>query len=63
MVSDSDHANRSLSLLLAGQSGQRETVAAPVQILLQPPATQPSPEWPHSCPGGPQLDSDAVPEV
>ena len=54
MGPDRDHADRPLSLVLAGQSLKRETV---VQTLLQPISTESSVRWLHPCRGGAELDS------
>lgn len=57
MVPDRYHADRPLSLVLAGQSIKHETLAAAVQTLLQPSSAEPSVRRSDSCRGGVQLDS------
>ena len=57
MVPDGHDADRPLSLVLAGQSIQRETVAATVQTLLQPKSAESGIRWPHARQRGAELDS------
>jgi len=57
VVPDWDHANRPLSLLLAGQSIQRETVATTLQTPLKPRTTEPSTRRTNASGGSPELDS------
>ena len=57
VVSNGDDADRPLSLVLAGQSSKRETVAPAVQTLLQPLSTEPGIRRRNSCRGGAELDS------
>ena len=60
MVPDHDHADRPLSLVLVGQSGEREAVVAAVQTLLQPKPTESSIRWPHSRRGDAELDNALI---
>lgn len=48
VVPYSRDANRPLSLVLAGQSAERETLAKSLQTLLQSPSTESSVRWRNS---------------
>lgn len=57
MVSDTGDADRPLSSVLAGQSGQRQTLAPAVQTSLLPRSTESGARRPNARRGGTQLDS------